>query len=375
MRKLAGITLLVCLAAAHAWAGPATTWQPTYWRYVHPDARLLVGLEWRKLVNSQMGEKLRGQLDHSSVRLASLKGLDFTKDLERVFVSSPGEHADGQPRVVIALSGQFNLPAIRKTVTAEGARPSRYKTVELLVPNAKDPADLCLALINSQTLLLGDRQSVQAAIDQRWRSVPSDSAILQRASALAAEYELWFVADAPVMELLGKQGPHTQFPFLTDVTGMEAGVSLSQGLAIRLDLESKSEESARALVASLRTVLSVIAGQQKLPAVAGIMQKLQLNAVNTTARIAFWADREELEKHFPTTGPGAPATTLAARPAVKGITVAAAHPVPAAPLPAPPPAPAAAPVPPPPPPPPQVIRVFNAEGGTREIRLPELPNP
>jgi hypothetical protein len=154
--------LLLCLPAAICAAQNSPRW-----RFVHPHARVIAGLEWRRALDSPLGRELRREFEKSE--FASLEGLDIMTGLEGVLISSPGQNpvrpGDDAP-VVIAAEGGFDLNRVRKSVLGSDIAKRTYHGVEMYAPKREGGQRMTLGLVNERVLLFGDVKCLEAAIDR-----------------------------------------------------------------------------------------------------------------------------------------------------------------------------------------------------------------
>jgi hypothetical protein len=345
----------VLLTTAAAFAQPAA--HPAFWRYVHPDARFVLGADVTRVTGAAPWKQLAAQMEQSGIRwqqVAASKGFDFVSGIQQVFISSPGSGTGergraSSPPVVMALQGKFNLVALRKELARKGAKRTLYRGVELLVPDRRN-TDLVAALVSPQILLLGDGVSVRQAIDQQGRSDTEwqDHTLLERATELASMYEIWFVSEAPLSAL--DQASLPPLARLGDVEGFEGGISLASGLSVELALNTKSAQSAKELSSLLQALMQMASASPNGSSkeVQDLLRRLQLQAKGAQVTAVLRYSEEEL-----TVSLGALRARLAPGvPAAKPAT-AAAEPeagTPDRPL---------------------VVRIVNADGGPQEHSLPK----
>src|SRR5262249_47323969 len=234
------------LPAAEQAPGPAR-W--TILGLAHPDAKLLVGLDWRRIVESPLGPAVQRQ-----VRLGGhplLGFLDSIENLDRMLVSSPGNEDGGRSPLLVVGEGRFSLPKIRAMAKADGAVSKRYNDVELLAPANAAPHDLHFALLDSQTILCGDGISVKQAIDrwQRGENIANRNESFSRAQALSMTQQAWAVIREPGDSLASLGIAGTALAEQTE--SLEVGVSFSQTLNASLWIKAGSEEAAQTLSVGL----------------------------------------------------------------------------------------------------------------------------
>jgi len=305
--------LLLCLPAAICAAQNSPRW-----RFVHPHARVIAGLEWRRALDSPLGRELRREFEKSE--FASLEGLDIMTGLEGVLISSPGQNpvrpGDDAP-VVIAAEGGFDLNRVRKSVLGSDIAKRTYHGVEMYAPKREGGQRMTLGLVNERVLLFGDVKCLEAAID-RDAALPGTS-LERRAAELAAANELWIVTDGMPSQVAGGRTP--QIPMLEEITGIDAGLAVREGLGLQLNATARSADAARALANSLGMMLHLSAAQYKnQPEVADLVRKLHIGADGALVRVALAIDRAEIERGMASLRAHRPA--LSVRAVMRGDTPA-----------------------------------------------------
>ena len=262
------------------------------WRFAHPGARAMAGLDWRRVLDSPVGRELKRELENSDLATAP-EGFNVLTDVERVLLSSPGKRpgmGKNDAPVVIAVEGRFNLAEIRKSALGNDVTSRTYQSVEIIAPKRKDGDRMALALVNEHIVLFGDTGCVEAAI-----AGGTAPALSRRALELARDNEFWIVADSVPWDLAANRAP--QLAMLREITGIDAAVSLRQGLGLTFNLVAKSRESAQSIAGSLGMLLNMASLQAKeRPEVASLLRKLTIVSDEATVKLAMSVDEAELER-------------------------------------------------------------------------------
>src|SRR5215510_7964553 len=137
---------------AFAQSRPAAKW--TILPLAHPDAKLLLGIDWRRILESPLGPTILKQVQQGGHPLFGF--LEAIDNVDRLLVSSPGTIEGRKRPLLVVGEGRFSLPKIRAMAAADGAVPRRYNDVELLVPPRATVDDLHFALLDGNTILFGD---------------------------------------------------------------------------------------------------------------------------------------------------------------------------------------------------------------------------
>ncbi|MBM3734526.1 MAG: hypothetical protein FJW39_01965 [Acidobacteria bacterium] len=327
---------------------------PSFWKYVHPKAKVLVGLDLTRIWRSPAGQRLQKEMDRIGVKkIAADQGMGFFPNIDRVLLSSPGDGSKGkkaaQPPGVMAMQGRFDMAAMRRDFLKKGASRVSYKGAEIFRKGAS--GDIVAALVSQNIMLLGDGPSVRLAMDHR--EVADSSALrtplVSRAAELDALYDFWLASEvSPGGIASGTElpGPAKMFEA---IEGFEGGVSFQKGLQVAFGFHNKDSEAASQMASALNAMLQLAAlGGDKDPDAADMLKRTAVELHDSDVIVSlnytepeFLAMLDKVQVRMGGKEPG----TRAAAPAGS---------------------PAAAPVPPPPAPP-KTIRIMNLDGGTREI--------
>lgn len=242
----------------------------------HPDSKLLLGIDWRKVLESPLGPTLQKQVALGGHPLFGF--LDSIENLDRLLVSSPGGGGpNGKGPLLVVGEGRFALNKIRQMAKADGAVSRRYNDIEILVPPNATTEDLHFVLIDSHTILFGDGISVKAAVD-RWQSPNEDylrSAIFQRAIALSGSQEIWAVANDPSDALTGL-GINAN-TLSEQVDSIEMGINVAQTFNATLLVKANTEEAASMLATGLPALLQIAAlTYNNQPSLAQVSKRLKV---------------------------------------------------------------------------------------------------
>lgn len=351
-----------------------------YRRFVHPRAKAIAGIDLTRIQESAVGKLAVSQMESTGwKKKAAEAGLDFAADVERLVLSSPGESASAtlseEAPFVAAMQGKFKIDKLRKGLAAKRAQRFLHQGAEVWTVAQ---SDVSLAIVNSQVMLVGDRQSLRAVLDAQSESAGAEpgeheqdqeengNPVQRRAAELASTYDIWAVSEAS-MEWLAKGGEAAGLPPGVDAfrntDEFELGISFRQGFVTDVSFHGRTPaDTARlaSLLSGFKAMASLSVDPRKKPELGALLDKLKVGTSGERAVVSVSISRDEIEtaiaaassaKRKPTQTAAAPST-----PAQPQLVAA---------MPPPPPPAAAAP----PPPPPFVVRIYNAEGGTREVPL------
>lgn len=318
------------------------------WRFIHPDAKVFIGVKVHRVMQSRLAADFEGQMTGLSFpEVAGFPGTDLFRDVDDVFLSSPGPAADAgpesQPPLLLRITGRFDPQKVEAFFRESGAHLQMY--LKHRVFRHKGDGDMAATLIDPHTLLVGDAPSLFAALERMdWSADATPrNPLLARALELDATSDLWAVfAVAPSSFT---QLP--QLPSLDDVHGMEVAANLGEGIVLHLALKTDSPDSAAKLAASLNQLLLLaMKTQASSPDVAALGRNLHFGVDEASVRLQVTIPGQEIRK----------ALAGMHREMAKGQMAALAH-APAAPVASQPP----------PPPEHRVIRIEGLDGGPKEI--------
>jgi hypothetical protein len=341
--------------------------QPTYRRYVHPQAKAMAGIDLARMAASPLGKRLASQIEGLGIKQkAAAEGLDFVSEIEKLVFSSPGEPTELKGRstlseeapFLVAMQGKFKIDKLRKSLSSRKATRMIHQGAEVWFP-AK--GDTSIAIVNSQVMLLGDRKSLRETLDAQAEegAEPAEietNSIHGRAAELAKAYDFWFLSEASLAGLSGS--PIPQADMLKGIDQFELGVSFRKGLDADINLRGSTDEDANGLgtmLAGIKAMMALSVQNQKEPELSAMLNKLKIGTSGNRVMISVRFNQAELDRGFDTVlaqrmggkAPKAPASS----PAAAGSATPATPEIPKA------------------PPAPLMVRIFNADGGTREIPL------
>ena len=282
-------------------AAAASISEPSYWRYAHSDAKVLAGLEWKRMAKTPAGVALRAMA--GSADIPGLSATDLLDQIDRVLISSPGganAKLNKQAPLLIVATGRFDLPKFRKLAVSEAATIRPYKTAEFIYPPGYNAADSIVALIDSQTILIGEKSVVVAAIDKaRTVSGPLSAfnRLFARASVSAGQHDLWMIASVSPSEFYTVQGPQT--PFLSDILSADMAVDFHDGLGLGFRLATKSVQSAQGMAGMMKMMFTMAASQPGTmadPDMQDLLRTVDIRDEASDVKISMKVDQARLEK-------------------------------------------------------------------------------
>ena len=318
------------LAAALATAVPVGAQEISPWRYVHPRAQFVAGLEWGRIAGSEFIRQIKRDMSGAGVtRSGNTDALDA---VESVLISGPAPDRGrdwSKSGGLILVRTRIAADRLVQQFATAGVRTQNYNGVPVFIPAKGDSAEMRIAVLGPRHLLAGDWASLRSVIT---RGVdPPETPLVTRARALAAAHDIWAVGEG-----------------LPDAAAMELGVSVGARADISLRFTTAEPEKAAAFAAALQMMAASTGGARGL--------QVEMAGASVSVRASFTA--ADLKGGLEAAG-----RQMAAK--MGGMmTGQAGSGETAAPAAAP-----ARPAQPEVPPEKQVIRIHGLEGGVREIPM------
>jgi hypothetical protein len=349
---------------------------PALWRFVDPNAKALIGIDWARIRTLHAGTMIREQWLTAGA-LAAVPGLELLDQVDRVLISSPGKNSaddSSESAILIAIHGHFDAAKVRQLFTHLGAKPQSYNSFQVYRPQGKHPEgsdlkDTAWVLFDAETILFGDAPSIFAALDRNQfvqastQPTPASGSMLARAAEMDARYELWVILAAT--EMMSSDRIAALFhggDWASEVQGLEAGFDLRTGLAADVTVRFSSDAIAKRVTAELTHVVNLAVKDKSAGAQAqNIAKKLKFNVDGSAAKVSLRLTEQELEES--TVAFAASRKAAAANAGLtEGVKEKLTSNAPPAPVPVATPAK------------PGVIRIEGLDEGTREIPYHEPPH-
>ncbi|HME09931.1 MAG TPA: hypothetical protein VKG25_22925 [Bryobacteraceae bacterium] len=269
------------------------------WRYLHPDAKAVIGVDWGRFQQSAVWTMFQEKLGALPL---PVKGLPFLKDIDRILLSSPGapENSEGKKdaQVLIVVHGNFAPDSVRKALVEQGLHRQIYGKFYIYRPQTTSNQDLGFVVADAQTVLIGDLSSLCAALDRSEFTQITPGPTLTRAAVLDAQNDFWAVISNPNI-LAGDrlQGFITGDDLSGLGGGLEFGVSLREGFAFNVTLKTASEAMAKHLADQISTAVKLsLKDKPANPALAEMGKKLKIAAAGDTVSMNLHLTKEEMER-------------------------------------------------------------------------------
>ncbi len=189
---------------------------PRSWNYVAPDSTALVGIEWQHLRDSFLADAVSSELS-SSGRLG-FPDLPCMSNSREILLAGPD--------LLGIASGSFPAATVAEQAASLGMQPLDYDGVRLWIARGKDRRSL--AQVNDNLLLIGFKETLQAAIDRSLLTTGRQmSPLLARGARLANNFDLWISATAlpdPLVSVF--------VPVELETADFDGGLSVRNGLGL-----------------------------------------------------------------------------------------------------------------------------------------------
>jgi len=335
---------------------------PARWRFVDPNAKAAISINWQRIRQSPAGAMIRDKWLNAGLGGAVPLG-GLLDQVERVMISSPGNAAVQDPGIgtdvesvesplLIAVEGHFQAAGVREFFKRLGAKPQSYTSFQVYRPQGADSKDMAYVLFDAGTILFGDAPSVFAALERsRFPApLPEPGSILARGAELDAMYDAWLVITSPsILSNDRLAGLFHEDEWAPDAQGFEAGVQLRSGLAADVTVRFASEAAAKGMVTGIARVTAIAAKDKGAPQMQDITRKLKFSSEGSATKITLRLTPQEFEK-------SAQAFAAAHKTPVAAEKAVAPPPVIQAPV------------------KPGVIRIEGLDDGPREIPFPDHQN-
>jgi len=340
------VTVFACACALALVQADAQT-DAGLWRFVHPNAKALIGIDVQRIRTSRVAEEMATQWQSMVTAMPfTLPGTDLIKVIDRVVVSSPGrneKNPDEEPPLLIAVSGKFEPGKLRQMLLKGGSKPQAFNSVTIYRPQDNAGKDFGFVVLNSQTLLIGDVKSLCSAIERVEREpAAAPPGIVERARDLDIAYDFWAVLLSPPADLSGDRFPLGDI--VGKLSGFEAGIAVREGLAFDVNLHAMSEPAAKEIAAQFSKLIHLASkDRENHPEWAGLNRKVKVMVEHADVHFALRFDTKDVTRMSKTLDEAR----------ARRQQLAKAPPLPVA--------------EPPKPPQRQVIRIEGLDGGPREI--------
>jgi hypothetical protein len=276
---------------------------PALLRFVHPDAKALISIDWKRVRQSHLGTMIREKWIDGNPG-GAIPGVEFLDDIDRFVISSPGRNpmfgSTEEAPMLVVVAGHFDLAKIRKLLDTHGAKPQMFNNVQVYRPQGKSGKEMAFVLLDAQTILIGDARSIFDRLEHSAFPLPPDSnSLLARAAQLDTNYDVWALMTTPgVLASDRLMDMFTGGELGTEAHGFEIGFSLRSGFTVDTTVMFQSETAAKRMASELSKLLKLtIKDKLGEPAMLDMEKKLKVTSEGVLVKIAMHMTQQELDQN------------------------------------------------------------------------------
>jgi hypothetical protein len=290
------VTLLACLcplASAQTDAG--------LWRFVHPNAKALIGIDVQRIRHSRVAEEMSAQLHAMPMPMGltlQFPGMDLLNSIDRVILSSPGRNAanpDEEPPLLIAVSGRFEPVKLTQMFLKAGARRQVFNSVTVYRLQDQKNSDFGFVVLNSQTLLIGDVKSLYSVIERAEKGIVTPPAIVERARDMDVAYDFWAILLTTPSAMASERLPIAGLT--AKLNGFEAGIAVRDGFSMDVNLNAITEKAAKEISEQFSKLIHLAAkDRENHPEWSGIDRKMKVRVDRADVHFALRLDAPDVAR-------------------------------------------------------------------------------
>ena len=277
--------MALCASALVSSAGWAAE-ESAVWQYIHPEASILVGGDFKKVQSSPLWRQLKQELAGAQVKT---DGEAVFEMVDRFLLSAPELPTAERTPVLICIEGTFDRARLRKAL-APGTGVERFMGVDLFVPPKIRKTDMLLAVLNDHLGLIGTRDSLESAL----KGTKVSSPLIERAKALNAHNAIWTVSDAALVEALASPSSPA---VMRDVDHLDLAIALEKGLDVSIYLGAKTPAAARSIAAMAESAKYLVSSQSGSPQPgAGLLKEMNVVVAQNEVRLSWFLPAAEVQR-------------------------------------------------------------------------------
>jgi hypothetical protein len=269
----------------------------------HPDAKALIGLDIRSLRESSVTKIFGSDIKQTGAGMFQFPGMEILDDVDQVVVSSPGPAEGGKkenPPFLLIATGHFSREHLGPLFHGEH---QTYNDVKIYSMGD----NMGLALVNPETIALGDVPSLKGVIDH-WGGKNS-SALVARGAAMFSSYNVWLTST--ISPAAFQPGAVSFGQFFQDIRGVDAGVAMHEGLDLDVGIITSTPEAAD-LLGKLITngMQTALTSKLEIKQALDVARKVVVSSEGNRIHLKFSLTKEELEQQIQIMRKTPPTTNL-----------------------------------------------------------------
>jgi hypothetical protein len=238
--------------------------------------------------------------DEDLRKLVSEAGIDIRRDVESILIGTAGDSENS--RSLIIARGQFHPEQFIAAASARGASVATWHGVQVAtLKGAKNEG--AVAFVDSEVALVGDAETVRAAIDRSGASPNLSPELQARMRELSATYDAWFLSNGPPGDFFAGKLTDENLGDAVHSNLLAAVVEASGGLKFEPDgVRFAGTAVARSAkdASALRDVVKFVAGlvQVDKASKTTLAQSLEATAEGNVVRLSLSMPEAVVEQLF-----------------------------------------------------------------------------
>lgn len=316
------MTRITCLTAGLALSAllcaGANGADPRLMNLVMPDANTLAGANVTNAEITPFGQYVLNELtlsaDDDLQKFIKTTGFDPRHDVTEILAATAGSL--GKPNGLVLALGNFNVDQLTAAITKSSSNVSAqpYNGATLIAGVSKGDSH-AIAFMGSNIAIVGDTDSVKAAIDRSPHANSIDPALATQVQKLSLNQDAWAVTTNSVTALLpglgaatGTQPPAGAAPgglpamaqMFKGILGSSGGIKFGDTVVITGQAVTVDAQTAKSLADVLQAIASIaaMAGAGKDPnlaAMATLVQGLKVSADGVNVNLTLSVPEKQLE--------------------------------------------------------------------------------
>ena len=271
--------------------------------FLMPDAIVMGGIDVQRAKTSAFAKSI---MDGMPAEAFEKLGLDPKRDLDEIIFAS--SQTSGKGKGIFVVRGRLNPTKIGDLLKTLGpAKVENRNGQEILTQPGSNAG--AFALIGDHTALLGDIESVRAAVDRKNAGARLDASKAAKALRMSQSNDVWAITDAPPVSnaTSTKAGIQTPGPIpglnpamMKTLEQGSVGLRFAPGsVEMNLEATAKSDKDAGAMADVVRFMASMAQLNRDTPEfkpLAAALENMQLSQESRTVRVKLVLPQDQLEK-------------------------------------------------------------------------------
>ncbi len=307
----AGLALSALLCAG------ANGADPRLMNLVMPDASTLAGVNVTNAEITPFGQYVLNQLTLSAndrlQEFITATGFDPRHDVTEILAATSGS-LDKPSGLVLAL-GTFNVDQLTAALTAKssGSSTEDYNGAKLVLGKTENQHQEAVGFMGNSIAILGDVDSVKAAIDRSSHANAINPALATQVQNLSLNNDAWAVTTNSISALMpglaggpggaapgGAAGLSQMAQMFKGIVGSNGGVKFGDTVVITGQAVTVDAQTAKSLADVVQAIASIAAmagagNDPNIAALAQLMQGLKVTADGVNVNITLSVPEAQLE--------------------------------------------------------------------------------